>query len=550
MTPIGRFKLRDRNVMDPNWRDNWFKVSGRANVARATAPDEDPKTYEEAMSRPDAELWQRAMDEEIESLHKNGTWVLETLPVGVKPISTKWVFKTKRDAKGNIERYKARLVAKGFQQREGIDFTEVFAPVSKHTTLRTFLSIVTVDDLELLHLDVKTAFLHGELEEDIYMKQPQGYEEGGPDTVCHLRKALYGLRQAPRAWHARLKKELESLGCVASEADPGLYILRVDKPLYLLVYVDDLLIAGAHKPTVDKVAASLQAIFDIRNLGEATYFLGFEITRDRTAGTLKIDQKRMTTELVDKYGLGNAKSKSTPLSVAIKLTKEGTVLDRDKFGYSELVGSLLYLSVCTRPDIAQAVGALARYMAAPTVDHWTAAKGVVRYLASTPSLGIIFDKTSNGELLAFCDADHAGDIDTRRSTTGYTFILNGGIISWSSRLQQTVAASTTEAEYMAAASATKEALWLRKLMADFDKPVMMLTIYSDNQASISLLKNPITSARSKHIDIIYHFARERVLRKEVEFVYCNSEDNVADIMTKALPESKFVMCRDGMGMCE
>ena len=229
------------------------------------------------------------------------------------------------------------------------------------------------------------------------------------------------------------------------------------------------------------------------------------------------------------------------------MTKNGEELDTNVNPYSELVGSLLYLSVCTRPDIAQAIGALARYMAKPTTEHWTAAKGVLKYLAGTEDTGITYGPEKT-DLVGYCDADYAGDLDTRRSTTGYVFILNGGVISWSSRLQPTVAASTAEAEYMAASQAVKEALWLRKLTTDLGGELKTMQLYTDNQAALTLLKNPIASARSKHIDIIYHFARERVARKEVKFDYCPTAKMIADTMTKALAESKFVLCCKSMGV--
>lgn len=290
--------------------------------------------------------------------------------------------------------------------------------------------------------------------------------------------------------------------------------------------------------------------FEIKDLGEAKYFLGIDILRDRTAKTLTISQKRMTKDLIHKYGLDNCKTKSVPLSPSSRLTArtQEERLNTKAMPYSELVGSLQYLSVCTRPDIAQAVGVLARSMANPTMEHWNAAKGVLRYLAGTSEKHIKFEG-GNTELLGYCDADYAGDIDTRRSTTGYVFLLNGGAISWSSRLQPTVAASTTEAEYMAAAHAVKEALWLRKLMSDFNMlksgPVCIKT---DNQAALSLLKFPISSMRSKHIDVIHHFARERVARGEVNFDYVPTTKMIADVMTKALPESKHKECCDAMGM--
>ena len=242
-----------------------------------------------------------------------------------------------------------------------------------------------------------------------------------------------------------------------------------------------------------------------------------------------------------------AKALNTPLSTSTKLTKEGEPLDQETYGYSSIIGSLMYLSVCTRPDISQAVGVLARYMAQPTTMHWQAAKGVLRYLAGTADYGITFGGTKTG-LEAYTDADYAGDIDTRRSTTGYVYILNGGAISWSSRLQQTVAASTTEAEYMASAFAIKEGLWLRKLFNDLKLGINVIDINADNQSAIKLLKNPVFSMRSKHIDVIYHFARERVNRGEVRFSYVRTESMVADALTKPLPASKFQYCRNAMGV--
>ena len=243
-------------------------------------------------------------------------------------------------------------------------------------------------------------------------------------------------------------------------------------------------------------------------------------------------------------------SVSVPLNAAVKLHKdEGDVLDQAKYPYSQLVGSLIYLSNCTRPDIAYAVGALAKYMVLPTTVHWNAAMGVLRYLGGTVVYGVCFGGNRDEcDLVGYCDADFAGDLDTRRSTTGYVFVYNGGAISWSSRRQQTVAASTTEAEYMAAAAAIKEALWLQKLLNDLLIRTGTIVIRADNQGAIKLLQNPITSMRSKHIDVIYHFARERVARKEVAFAYIRTEQMLADVLTKALPKLKHAFCCAGMGV--
>jgi transposase InsO family protein len=544
--PVPRYPPRSRQTPS-----EWWRPEKRMACAALADNIKEPATMKEALQSEHAEQWKQAMDDEMVSLLKNKTWTLEATPDGVKPIPVKWVYKVKRDAHGNVERFKARLVAKGFMQCEGIDFNEVFAPVSKHTTFRLLMALVAAYDMELYHLDVKTAFLNGELEETIYMQQPPGYEEGGPGIACRLYKALYGLRQAPRAWHLKLKTELEKLGFKASNADPGLYIKKTQTGfVYLVVYVDDILIISKDPVAATEAKNALMSTFDIRDLGDAKYFLGMELIRSRKNRTLKIVQQRMVEELVSKYGLTNAKTKGVPMSPSTRLTKpndDNKVLDKTAFGYSELVGSLLYLAVCTRPDIAYAVGALARHMAKPTMEHWNAAKAVVRYLAGTVDYGICFGN-SNNELMGYCDADYAGDLNTRRSTTGYTFILNGGVVSWSSRLQPTVAVSTAEAEYMAAAAAVKEALWLRTLLNDLDINAGTIPILCDNQGAIKLLKHPIASVRSKHIDVIYHFARERVARKEVTFDYCATDKMVADCMTKPLPEYKFISCRNNMGV--
>jgi len=455
----------------------------------------------------------------MRSLLENGTWELVERPKGVKPILMKWVYKVKRDAQGNVERYKSRLVAKGFLQKQGVNFEEVYAPVSKHTTLRVLLAIVAQQDLDLHQLDVKTAFLNGELEEEIYMQQPQGYEQGGPNIVCRLLRALYGLRQAPRAWHRCLKKVLEDLEFVASSADAALFRGIVDgETVWLLVWVDDILVAAQGEERVAKVKAHLTAKFDVRDLGPATYFLGMELSRDREARSLKLTQKKLTRELINRYGLVDAHVRSMPLAAGEKFRKEGEPLDTVRFPYSECVGSLLYLSVCTRPDIVHAVGALARYMAAPTVAHWEATLGVVRYLVGIVDYGLTFGGSSE-TLVGYCDADYAGDLDSRRSTTRYVFLMFGGAVSWSSRLQPTVAVSTVEAEYLSAGQVVKEALWFRKLGVDLGFDLGHVQIYCDNQGAIQLLKHPIASQRSKHIDVIHHFARERVARREVNFVF-------------------------------
>jgi hypothetical protein len=303
---------------------------------------------------------------------------------------------------------------------------------------------------------------------------------------------------------------------------------------------------------VCKLKARVLEVFDGRDLGPVTSYLGIAVQRDRAAGTIAISHQRMILDLATKYGLENSHPRQLPMSASTMTASEGEPLDLTVFPYRQLVGSLMHLSVTIRPDIAFAVGVLARHMAHPTAAHWQAAKGVLRYLVGTPKVGITFGANHAGgaapQLQGYCDADYAADIDTRKSTTGYVFILLSGAVSWQSKRQPTVAASTTEAEYMAAAAAIKEGLWLRKLLHDLQLGSGPVNIYADNQSAIKLLRNPIMTGRAKHIDVLHHFARERVLRKEVHVTYISTNLMLADVFTKVLPIAKHQYCCKGFGM--
>jgi hypothetical protein len=343
------FQLLPPDAQPPRRSGRAKSVPKKASALTMKVTSQEPRTAEEALSGPDAEHWRQAMEDEYRSLLENDTWELVDATPGIQPIPVKWVFKIKRDADGKIERYKARLVVKGFMQREGIDFEEVFAPVSKHTTLRALLALAAEQDLELHQLDIKTAFLNGELEEQVYMKQPPGYEEGGPHKVCHLKKTLYGLRQAPRQWHLKLVEILTKMGAQASDSDPGLYIHATQSAtVLLLIWVDDILLASASLAAISNAKKALMSAFDARDLGEAKFFVGLSIERKRTNRSIKLAQKLAITDLVDKFGMRDAKPRAVPVSVATKLTKdEEHPLETAKYPYSELVGGLLYIAVCT-----------------------------------------------------------------------------------------------------------------------------------------------------------------------------------------------------------
>ena len=461
------------------------------------------------------------------------------LPPGARAVGCKFVLERKRDG-----RYKARLVAKGYSQREGIDYAQTFAPVSTHATLRAFLSTVAEQDLEMRQIDIKTAFLYGDLEETVYMQHPPGCP-GPPGTACRLNHSLYGLKQANRQWHLKLKEQLLAQGFVSSEADPALFI-KTDSSgkIVALVYVDDCLIAGKTELEVLNIIKMFSTMFETRDMGEPADFLGIHIVRNRSNKTLSIHQQPYIQKLLADYELTGTDPRALP-STAFA---EGLPLSPDlATKYPSLVGSLLHLANCTRPDIAHLVGALARYFQAPLTSHWAAAVNLLKYLAGTPNLALTYGTRSG--LQGFTDSDYGGDKETRRSTTGIVFLLHGAAISWQSKLQPTLSLSTTEAEYQAAGAGAREALWLRKLLPELGVPISgPLKIFGDNEAALNLTRNQMTTPRSKHIDIVHHFARERVERGEIVFEYVESANNVADILTKPLPRDNMIKHVGGLGM--
>ncbi len=415
------------------------------------------------------------------------------------------------------------------------------------------MSVVAELDLHIHQLDVTTAFLNGDLEETIYVDQPLGFITGDSKTLkCRLQKSLYGLRQAPRQWHLKLKTTLEELGFVQSNSDPALFYTRSEdgSVLHLLMWVDDIVLASSNLELIKKVKADIGSRFQVKDLGEASYFLGMELTRDRQAGWLKVAQTRYITELAERFGLQDAKPAPTPMSHSIELEVANDEKPAMPNGteYRALIGGLMYLVVCTRPDIAYAVCALARYSQAPTLEHWNAAKRILRYLYGTRTMGLCYNKHSSGEVTGYADADWGGCVNTRKSTTGYVFVRNGGAISWQSKLQDVVALSSVEAEYIAASEATKEAVWLRRMMDDFGYGMRRVQMHGDNQGTLSLIKNNQISRRTKHIDIRYHFVRSRVEAGDVTFQYCATENMLADIFTKPLPERGYTPFRMLLGV--
>ena len=512
---------------------------------------DEPKTLKEVQGRPDCPQWYDAMNTETVSMAENGiATVVDPAEVdGMHFLNMRWVFNRKRDELGRIEKYRARLVVKGFAQQHGVDYDEVYSPVSKFTTARFLMSQAVQHDLDMMHLDVKAAFMHSKLEEDVYVKPPPGHPDHG--KIWKLNKALNGLKQASRAWFQHLKSILLKMGMTISHADESLYIFKAEvdgKPTYILVYVDDLMLAGS-KCMLAKIYEQLRSVLQIVNRGEAKHFLGMEIIRDRANGTLWLGQSENAKKLLMQFGMAEAKGRKTPMDAKLNLrTFEGTADPKTLQNYQSLIGSLLYLANCTRPDLAQPVGVLARFMSNPSEEHMAAAKQVLRYLAGTMDMGIMFTRDGSDQILGYCDADYAGDLDKRRSTSGYVFLRSGGAISWSSKLQPTVALSTCEAEYISASHAAREALWLRNLAGEFDGQVKQIKIHVDNQGALKLIHHPHAHQRTKHIDVAYRFVQDRVERGELKCDYIRTDLMVADCLTKAVPMQKLSENVSDMGL--
>lgn len=511
-----------------------------ALALRASKLDDCPSNLDEIDFRSDKEEWYKAIQNELNSLKKHNTWSeVKDAPEGKRPISSKWVFRIKRNPDGSINKYKARLVVRGFSQVEGVDYTETFAPVARHSSMRILLSIAASHDMEIHQGDVETAFLNPEIDEEIYMRLPDG-------SIVRLLKSLYGLKQAPRLWNSQIHSVLTKSGLKQSASDQCIYSGMIDGKLVILgLYVDDLLLACNDKIILEDIKRNLSSNFSYSDLGEAKYLLGFEIVRNRVNKTLLLHQSSYIKEILHKANMTDCKPSSVPANPSVRLSKDMSPKSKEeqdhmsRLPYRQIVGSLLYLVSGTRPDIAYSVSQACRFMQNPGKQHWEAVKQILRYLKGTQNCGIILGGIKK-DLKGFVDADWAGDVDSRRSATGYVFYLNDGPITWTSKMQNTVALSSTEAEYMALSAGAQEACWLRSLLKSLHQPTTSPTIlHGDNQGSLILAKNPKNHSRTKHIDTRYHFIRDHILQNDIKVMYVPTADNRADLFTKSLGSNTF-----------
>jgi hypothetical protein len=461
----------------------------------------------------------------------------------MKVLTCKWVYAIKEDLKGN-KRYKARLVVGGHRQREGIDFNETFAPVVSYSTIRMLLALATVNNWEVHQMDFVTAFLNGQVEEEIYMAQPNGYNDG-TNKVCKLVKSLYGLKQAPRQWNKELHRSMESLGFTRLEMDHSVY---VRENLIVAVYVDDCILLSANLNDILVFKKEIMKNYKVKDLGELRTIVGMQWERNRKQKSSFLHQSKYTEDVLKRFKMQDSKAVDTPaVRVGELEQKEFENIDM----YQKAVGSLIYLNTCTRPDISFAVSSLARKMSNPSYQDWHAVKRLLRYLKGTKDYGISLGNNNQQNpadpekiIKVYSDADWAGDIATRRSTSGYLIYLQQILICWGTKIQRVVALSTAEAEYISGSTACQETTWVRNLHHEITKQRSVPHLMIDNQAAIAMSKNNIQHARAKHIDIRYHYIRDLVMNNEITIEYCASNEMIADIMTKPLGRILFEKFRE------
>ena len=500
------------------------------------------------------------MLEEINSLLKNETWPLETLPPGRTTVKNKWVFRIKVKSDGTIERFKARLVAKGFTQSPGVDYTETFAPTARAESIRILLSIAGADGLILVQFDIKTAYLNSTIHEVIFMDLPVGFEEwfhrhfpASRGKVCRILKGLYGLKQSARSWNSTFSAFLKAYDLLQSAADPCVFFSTTTPRLILALWVDDGLAMCQDKALLSKMIAHLQTTFEV-TVGDADVYVGIHITRDFPARRIYIDQQRFTETILAKYGFQDAHTVSTPCDPHVSLSHPSagdTDTHVPQFPYQEIVGSLLYLATHSRPDIAHAVSVVAQYASNFREIHCTAVKRILKYLRGTTDFALCYsrDSTTPHLFTAFTDADYAGDINDRKNMNGSLLFLNNGPVIWLSRKQPCTASSTTESEYVAASLTSKEVVWARRLLGDIGFSQSQPTpLYSDNQSAIRLVQNPEFHKRTKHIDVVFHLIREFQTRGDISVSYVPTRLQLADILTKALTPDVFHKLRSALNL--
>ena len=511
---------------------------GDVRVHNSTSLSSEPSTYKEAIESKDSTLWWTAMASEYQALVDNDTWTLVEKPKDRSVVPGKWVFKIKQKADGSVDKFKARYVAKGFKQVEGLDFHETFAPTSRPETFRLIVALAAQKDLVLEQLDVKSAYLHSPIEETIFLEQPEGFEKKsttGEKLVCKLNKSIYGLKQAARNWNKSLESFLLSIEFQRSKSDSCLFTRKESQGhTYVLTWVDDIIVCSPDEQTVKDLKETFAENYEMDDRGKLSWFLGMRITR--SDDSISIDQEQNISSVLKEFSMSDCKPVSTPAQVNLKFDNDAGPVDNRL--YRQLIGSVLHIGKNTRPDILNTVNILSRYLGNPNMSHWSAGKHLLRYLKATADCKLVYPKNAGPAIVGEADADWCGDVIDRRSTSGhyFKFVGQGAAISWEVKKQQTVALSSSEAEYQSMASAVQEAIHLRNLLEELGcSQNESIMIGEDNQSCIKMCENPVMQKRTKHIDCKYHFIRERVEDGTVKIHYVPSAEMAADILTKPLP---------------
>jgi hypothetical protein len=473
-------------------------------------------------------------------------------PPGANILDCRWVYVEKRgpDSKGII--YKACVVAKGFTQIPGVDYDETYAPTMHKSSFQTLLALAAYYNMEIHQMDVKAAFLHGDLKETIFMQPPNGFPTKTPRHVWRLKKSLYSLKQAARAWHAKVDEGLGKLGFTPTSSDPAIYIKRVEgePPCIVATHVDDSLQIVKGTRALNNIKSHLAHTFEMKDLGEVHWFLRLEITCDRPRRTITLSSERYTLDILDRFNMLDSRPVSTPMATTLKLERLEAPSDpQTQQLYQQMLGCLMYAMVCTRADLAYSVGALSQHSAAPGPEHLSAIKRVFRYLAGTRDAVLVYDgSVKNQDLVGCSDSDWAGDPIDCRSIAGYAFTIGRTAVSWASKKQQTVALSSTKGEYMASTIATCEAIYLRRFLNELGLAQPAVTLLLDNQSAMHLARNPVHHSRTKHIDIQHHFIREKLESGDIKLEYIPTADQIANIFIKPLPIVKFAKFQSDLGI--
>ena len=522
-------------------------------IMAAAADAEDggaPSSYEEALGGPEAKGWKKAFAAEVKSLHDNKVYTVVDRPLGKKVVRAKWVLRRKLLPSGELDKLKARIVAKGFTQREGIDYEETFSPTVRFESVRLMVAAAAADGLHTHQMDVTTAFLYASLDEEVYMELMEGMEGyGTPGKVARLWRAIYGLKQSSRMWNQHINNILGEMGFTRLLGDHGVYFKwDGENRVWLALYVDDIFLTSKSLTNIEDSKRTLGADMKVKDLGVAQYLLGIELRRRQVGmadGDILMVKEKYVLDILRKFDMVGCKAASTPLEPGAKLSVVDSPGDdpgkarMESYPYRQVVGKLMYLAVCTRPDISQAVSELSRFNANPGLKHWESAMRVLRYLSGTAGVGLLFKKGASKDLWGYVDASHTSCPDSGKGRAAYVFMSGGAPVSWASKRVGSDSLSSCETEYMGLTLAAQEASYLGDLMGEMygvkgKSNVMCIELMTDSQSAKSLAENPVYHGRSKHIRAKWHFIRKRVEMGMVKLVDVRTELMGADMMTKSV----------------